>query len=104
MSHTGNDVDLDQIRACRIAPDTLRMPAHLAHEIGFGGQAVDIGPLLDDVLRILWIDDAVGAALPNGELWPRSVVRRGGADEIAPLLGRALGPMCHRLEGGLNRR
>lgn len=52
MSHTGNDVTLDQIRACLITPDALRMPSHLADEIGFGGETMNVGPLLADLLRI----------------------------------------------------
>src|SRR3990172_11253384 len=99
MSNYGNDVGLDQIRACVIAPDTSRIPSDLAHEIGFGGQTMDIGPLLDNFLRIPRIDDGVGAAVPDGEPWPRSAVRRCRADEIAPLFGQVVGSLRHGFEG-----
>jgi hypothetical protein len=37
MSHSGNDVSLDHIRAGVILPDTPGVPSHLLHKIGFGG-------------------------------------------------------------------
>src|SRR5438552_3927412 len=61
-------------------------------------QAMNIDPLLESFLHVVRIDDGVGAAMPDGELWPWSTVWRRGTDQVTPFSGGAVASPRHGLE------
>jgi hypothetical protein len=90
VRHAGDRVRLHDVLTFGIAPD----PAAMAVQRFFGRvqrwQLVDVGPLLEDLLRVGGLDRLIRIAMPDRNLWPRTGVRGGRADPVAPLLSRTL--------------
>ena len=70
VRHVGDGVGLDHGRAIGVPPGLARIAVDLGLRHRRFIEAMQVEPLLDDLVGIAGMHGAVGSAVPHRQLWP----------------------------------
>ena len=98
VGHVGDGVGFDDGLAVGIPPDLARMAVDVVRRHRRRRQAVNVEPLLDDLVGIAGVHGAIGAAVPHRHFRPRPLVFGGLAHEVAKFVGGTRRRLHHAAE------